>query len=310
MAILTSPKLSVVINVKNMANLIQACLESVQFADEIIVIDMESTDKTVQIAKKFTDRVFSHPDIGYADPARNFALGKAKNPWILVLDADETISASLQAKIQELLAEPQADVYWLPRQNYVFGRWLNQAGWWPDHQPRLFKKGSVSWAVGVHRMPDITGQQLKLPPKPEWAILHQNYESIEQFIEKLNIYTSLQAQEVAQADPQAPITASQQTTVIKAYFDELLKRWLAWGGIDGGLHGTAAAFLQANYELTKQLKLWQIAGFPPTQHDQPEALRAIRQFQSDLNYWIADWQIRHSQGLVKWYWRFRRHFKI
>jgi hypothetical protein len=302
-------KISVVVNVKNMAEELALCLKSAEFADEIIVVDMESTDKTVSVAKKYTDKVYSHPDIGYADPARNFALSKAKNDWILVLDADETVSPTLQLKIQELVAEPQADVYWLPRQNIVFGTWLNKAGWWPDHQPRLFRKNSVAWAVGVHRMPDITGQQLRLPPKPEWAILHQNYTSIEQFLEKLNQYTSLQAAESAAQSEQAPLTASQQDSFLKAYFDELLKRWLAQRGIDGGLHGTAMAFLQANYELVKQLKLWQIAGFPATESDQKNAEVAVRRFQSELNYWLADWHLEHSQGFGKLYWWVRRKLR-
>jgi glycosyltransferase involved in cell wall biosynthesis len=179
---------------------------------------MASSDASVKVAKKYTDKVFSHPDVGYADPARNFALSKAKQPCILVLDADETIPPTLQTKIEELLSQPQADIYWLARQNFVFGAWLNKAGWWPDHQPRLFRKGSVSWAVGVHRMPDMFGQQLRLPPKPEWSIRHQNYTSIEQFVEKLNVYTGLQANEQILADPQAGLTASQVSVPLKAYF--------------------------------------------------------------------------------------------
>lgn len=305
----STPKLSVVLNVKNMADTLPKALKSVAFADEIIVVDMESNDETVKVAKKFTTKVFSHPDVGYADPARNFALSKAKSPWILVLDADEVISPSLQEKIISLISEPTADVYWLPRQNLFFGHWLAKAGWWPDHQPRLFKKDHVSWAVGVHRMPDITGLELRLPEKPEWAILHANYTSVQQFIEKLNQYTSLQAKEAAEKNDQATLTASQTTTPLRAYFDELLKRWLAERGIDAGLHGTAAAFLQANYELVKQLKLWELAGFPPTFNDQAESERVIRQFQADLNYWLADWHFEHSHGLTKVYWWLRRRLK-
>jgi len=304
-----SPQLSVVINVKNMAGLLPRCLESVAFANEIIVVDMESSDNTVKVAKKYTDNVFSHPDVGYADPARNFSLAKAKSNWILVLDADETISPSLQAKILDLLTEPQADIYWLPRQNFVFGAWLNKAGWWPDHQPRLFRKGSVSWAVGVHRMPDMIGQQIRLAPKPEWSIQHQNYSSIEQFVEKLNSYTTLQAEEQFAADPQASLTASQVSAPLKAYFSELLRRLLAERGLDAGLHGVSAAFLQSNYELIKQLKLWQAANFPPTHDDQLETIGVIRQFQSELNYWLADWQLEHSRGVSKLYWWLRRKFR-
>lgn len=302
-------KLSVVINVKNMADLLPACLESVSFANEIIVVDMESTDNSVKIAKNYTDKVFSHPDVGYVEPARNFALAKAKFDWILVLDADEIISPSLKDKILELLAGPQADIYWLSRQNFVFGAWLNKAGWWPDHQPRLFRQGAVSWRTDMHRMPDMIGQQIKLPPKPEWAIQHQNYVSIEQFVDKLNNYTSIQANELMTADPQAGLTASQVVTPLKAYFAELLRRLLAERGLDAGLHGVSAAFLQANYELIKQLKLWQAANFPPTHDDQPETIGALRQFQSELNYWLADWQLEHAQGLAKIYWWLRRKFR-
>ncbi|HCC84076.1 MAG TPA: hypothetical protein DEP87_00090 [Candidatus Pacebacteria bacterium] len=304
------PQLSVVLNVKNAAKILPRALESVSFATEIIVVDMESTDKTVEVAKSFNARIFSHPDVGYADPARNFGLSQAKFPWILVLDADEVVSTSLQHKILELISEPTADVYWLPRQNLFFGHWLNKAGWWPDHQPRLFRRGMVSWAVGVHRMPDIKGLELRLAVKPEWALLHTNYVSVDQFVAKLNQYTSLQAKEAIQEDPQSALVASQTSVLLKSYFDELLKRWLALRGIDDGLHGTAAAFLQANYELIKQLKLWQLAGFPPTINDQKDSERVIRQFQADLNYWLADWHLEHSSGLIKIFWWIRRRLKF
>lgn len=302
-------KISVVLNVKNMADTLAKALQSVSFADEIIVVDMQSSDKTVAVAKRFTDRVFSHPDVGYADPARNFGLSKAKYPWILVLDADEVIPPSLQDKIKDLVTEPTADVYWLPRQNLFFGHWLAKAGWWPDYQPRLFRKDHVSWAVGVHRMPDITGLELKIAAKPEWSIQHTNYVSVTQFIDKLNQYTTLQANEAAAANPQTTLTASQVSVPLKAYFNELLKRLLAERGIDAGLHGVSAALLQSNYELVKQLKLWEAAGFPPTFDDQRQTEKVIRQFQADLNYWLADWHFEHSRGLSRVIWWFRRRLK-
>lgn len=136
--------ISAVLVVKNEEKNLERALKSLNFVDEIIVFDMHSSDQTKKIAQQFTNKVFSTPkDFGYADPARNLALSKAKGEWLLALDADEEISPSLAKKIKELIKNQETDVYFIPRKNLIFGKAIEHSGWWPDFQARLFKKGMV-----------------------------------------------------------------------------------------------------------------------------------------------------------------------
>lgn len=172
------PTISVVINTKNAAATLDRCLASVHsWADEIIVMDMKSTDDTVQIAKFFGARTFSHPDVGYVEPARNAALAKARGEWILILDADEEVTPGLAKKIaSELVLDSKIDAYFLPRQNIIFDKWV-KTGWWPDHLLRLFRAGHVVWADTLHAVPQAQGTVARLDAKENWSIRHNNYQS-------------------------------------------------------------------------------------------------------------------------------------
>lgn len=302
-----SLEISAVINVKNNATELQSCLASLSFCAEIVVVDMESTDNSIDVARQAGAVVFQHPDVGYADPARNFAIEQARYDWILVIDADEEVPASLAATLTSLVRESTASVIWLPRQNYIFGELANYGGWWPDYQPRLFRKGHVQWQVGVHRMPEIIGQEHYLPARPEFALLHHNYTSVSHFIEKLNRYTTIQARE-REATHETPTTGADVVTVFR---NELLRRLFADKGITSGAHGVGLSFLQSLYELTIALKMWeQHKGEVRPYHDQERTLQALDQLTRDLRYWIADTKIEHTTGLKKLYWQIRKRLRI
>lgn len=304
MSLVPQTKLSVVVHTKNAADTLEQALRSVQFAQEIIVVDMHSTDATVEVAKRFTKNIFQHKDVGYADPAREFGLKKATQPWVLVLDADEEVTPELQTVIEQTLTAPQADIYYLPRKNFVFGQWILRTGWWPDYQPRLFKRGAVSWQVGVHRMPDVKGTTFSFPAEEKYALLHHNYTDITHFIEKLNTYTSLQAHERPASAPQ-DFSAEQ---LMEIFAGEFAKRALALDGVEDGLHGVSLSLLQALYEATIYLKQWGEKGF---QKIPPENVGAILTKVTEIwRYWWADYQVRHTQGLAKIYWQVRRKLKI
>ncbi|MFH2118330.1 MAG: glycosyltransferase family 2 protein [Candidatus Paceibacterota bacterium] len=296
-------KLSVVINTKNVEDTLKRTLESIKFADEIVIVDMHSTDKTVELARQFTKQIFQHEDLGYADPARNFALSKASHDWILVIDADEVVTDELKKIILDTIAQAEAaDVYWLPRKNMVFGHWIAKTGWWPDHQPRLFKKGTVSWQVGVHRLPDVRGKEIYFPEEEKFALLHFNYDDINHFIEKLNHYTTIQAKE----RPQLKEFSSAE--LLERFAGEFAKRSLMMNGVEEGMHGVSLSLLQAMYESAIYLKQWGNQGFKPTQpEDLGEALQKVQQV---WRYWWADYQVRNSRGLKRVYWQVRRKFKI
>jgi len=299
--------LSIVINTKNSQTTIVRTLQSVrQVADEIVVVDMQSSDQTVELAKRYTDRIFSYPDVGYVEPARNFAVSKAKSDWILVIDADEEISTGLRNFLFELKENKlpdhlKADCYFLPRQNVIFGKWIEKTGWWPDFQLRLFASGRVEWLEQIHSIPMTTGKTIELPARDQYALIHHNYQTVDQFVDRLNRYTHIEANQGGK------VTSPQ---ILNDYLEEMLRRLFAQKGIDEGIHGLALSLLQSNYPLLSGLKKWQNNGFKPSKGEQLQVIKTLKKFQSDLNYWIADWHVRHSHGAIKIGWKLRRKFKI
>src|SRR3989344_5565695 len=158
--------LSGIVSVFNGENEIEDCLKSLSFADEIIVVNNSSTDKTEDIARKYTNKIFIRPNNPMLNVNKNFGFTKAKGEWILNLDADERVSPELQKEIKsEILnprlpkpgtggqAKPETNGYWIPRKNIIFGKWIEHTGWYPDHQLRLFKNGKGKFEERhVHEM--------------------------------------------------------------------------------------------------------------------------------------------------------------
>jgi glycosyltransferase involved in cell wall biosynthesis len=297
--------ISAVLVIKNEEKNLALALKSLNFVDEIVVFDMQSSDQSKAIARKFTDQVFSTPkDFGYADPARNLALSKASGDWILVLDADEEIPQSLAQKIQDLLKTKDTDVYFLPRKNLIFQKALKHSGWWPDYQARLFKKGMVQWQVGVHRQPDIKGRAEYLTAKEDWAIIHHNYNDVEDFVRRSQKYTSLQAQE-----RKAHKTIDTQD-LLEAFNAEFLRRFFQKKAHQDGMHGLALSLLQSNYELLIKLKQWQAQGFPEEQLNSQELIKMLKAQRADFNYWLSDLEINEAGFWRKIYLKLKRKFKI
>ncbi len=139
---------------------IQRCLESLhEWVHEIVVVDSMSMDRTVEIAKGYTDRIFQRPWPGYAGQ-KNFALSKAESDWVLSLDADEAVSRALRDEISAEIAKPDTlDGYRMPRHSFYQGRWINHSGYYPDRQLRLFRREKGRWVGGrVHERMEIDGR--------------------------------------------------------------------------------------------------------------------------------------------------------
>ncbi len=298
------PKISVVINTLNEEKNLPNCLKSVKnLADEIVVVDMESDDNTVKIAKKFGAKVYSHKRTGgYVEPARNFALSKATGDWILLLDADEEISKTLENKLKNIIENPEADYYRLPRKNIIFGKWIKHSSWWPDHNIRFFKKNFVVWNELIHSVPTTQGKGLDLETSENFAIIHHNYQSIDQFVERLNRYTSRQAEGLIKAGYKFS-----WPDIISKPSKEFAGRYFASEGYKDGIHGLALALLQSFSELVLYLKVWQQEKFQPQEIKLSKVVDEIKQTQKDINYWTADTLIKTSGGLIQ---RIKRKFKL
>ena len=163
-------------------------LESVRWANEIIVVDSGSKDRTIEIAHSFGAKTTYH-DFGGHGEQKNVALDLCSSEWILLLDADEVLSPELQAEIQTLLSgEPQFGAYWIPRLNLYFGRWIRHGGFYPDRKLRLFRRGAarLSEGVGPHSTPQFEGPRGKL----HGDMLHYAYPTLTIYLEHMNRYSS------------------------------------------------------------------------------------------------------------------------
>lgn len=294
-------KISVVINTRNEEQNLPRVLESVKnFADEIVVVDMESTDKTVEIAKKVGAYVYSHKPTGYVEPARNYAIKKAKGDWILILDADEEITGDLAKKLKEIVFDKTfADYYRLPRKNIIFGKWIKHACWWPDYNIRFFKKGKVVWSEIIHSVPETYGKGIDFPVEETYAIVHHNYNSLEQYITRMNLYTTQQAKLIG-----GPFS---WTDLIKKPVGEFLSRYFRGEGYKDGLHGLALSGLQAFSELVLYLKVWQNNKFKEENLNIKDVVSTMKESGSELHYWQADALLKEKGGLLQ---RVKRKFKV
>lgn len=193
----SGPTLSVVVNTRNAEAALDGCLASAApVADEIVVVDMESDDGTVHIARRYTDKIFTHPRVGYVEPARNFALDRATGDWILLLDADERLSPELADGVRDVIAGDEGTaLFFVPRRNLFAGRWLEGSGFGPDRetQPRLFRRGRVRWTDRIHGAPEVDGEARPLPLPPEACLRHRWAETISDLAERLNRYTDIEA---------------------------------------------------------------------------------------------------------------------
>jgi len=294
---------SVVINTLNEELNIGRAIKSVKgFADEIIVVDMESSDKTVAIAKKAGARVFSHRPMNYVEPARNFAISKAQGDWIFILDADEEAQPSLIAELKRIAESDLADFIRIPRKNLIFGKWMMHARWWPDYNIRFFKKKAVTWEDEIHSIPITSGRDFNVLDREELSILHHHYQTIEQYIERMNRYTTIQSQELLLEGRESSLE-----DFIRKPTGEFLSRFFAGEGYKDGLHGLVVSLLQGLSEVVVYSKLWQLNGFKEKHYSLTEVTEVITESQRDTNYWKAHSNFTEKPSISS---RIKRKFKL
>lgn len=296
-------KISVVINTLNEEKNLGKALSSVkEIAHEVIVVDMHSEDKTREIAEKFGAKVFLHDRTGYVEPARNFAISKAKSEWLLILDADEEVTHELARNIIKAVESNAADYYALPRKNIIFGKWIKHTKWWPDYNIRLFKKGHVAFSDVIHAIPFTTGRGLDFEAREENALVHKNYQTIEQFIERLNRYTTNHAKILLTEGYKF-----EWSDILRKPAGEFLGRFFQERGYKDGLHGLALSLLQAFSELILILKVWQAEKFKEKEPGIRSVIKEMKKFESEVHYWQADTLLNEEGGLGN---RIKRKFRL
>lgn len=182
--------ISVALITKNEEANLRRTLESVRWANEIVIVDCGSTDRTAEIAREFGAKFLVESWRGFG-AQKNIAIAQCTGEWVLALDADEEVSAELAAEVQALLAgTPEHDAYFLPRRNFFLGRWMRHGGYWPDPKLRLFRRGAAQFEKrSVHETMRCSGPTGRL----RGHLLHHAYPTLESYIEHMNRYSTLGA---------------------------------------------------------------------------------------------------------------------
>lgn len=238
--------LSVILITYNEADRVQATLDAVAWADEIIVVDSGSTDGTVEIAKTFTDKVVVTPDWRGFGVQKNRALALASGDWVLSIDADEYVTPALAEEIRATLLNSAADVYALPRKSFFLKRPLMHGGWWPDYVPRLFRRGTARFSEDpVHErlMFDAALQYLREP------LEHDSIRDLTQMLDKMNHYTSAGAERLARSGRRSTLWGA----IGRGWWAFIRTYFLKLGCLDGA-EGFIMAVSSAESTYYKHLK--------------------------------------------------------
>ena len=244
-------RLSVTVIAWNEEERLRACLESVAWADDLVVIDSGSSDKTVAIAREFTDRVLFHAWTGYG-AQKNFAIGLCRGDWVLSLDADERVSEPLRAEIvATLAAEPAVAGFLIPRQNFFQGELIHHGGWSPDYQLRLVRRGRGLYSERlIHESLQVEGPVGRLAGH----LVHQSYRGIEDFVARANRYSELAARELAAAGRGGSLV----DLLLRPVWRFLSMYVLRAGFLDGS-RGLVLAALYAHYVFVRAAKVRELA---------------------------------------------------
>lgn len=241
-------QLSVIIITKNEAANILACLESVAWADEIIVVDSGSTDATAEICKNFGTQFYAHDWPGFG-AQKNRALGYAANEWVFSIDADERVTPELRAAIEAVLRKDDdaCAAYRIPRLSSYCGRFMRHSGWYPDHIVRLFKRAAARFSDDlVHESVEVHGSIGTLSGR----LLHYSYLNLEQTLDKLNNYSTAAAKVQQQRGKQGGLA----TAVAHGLWSFIRTYFLRAGFLDGR-EGFMLAVLNAEHSYYRYLKL-------------------------------------------------------
>lgn len=241
--------ISVNIICRNEEKNIEDCLKSVLWADEIIVVDAESADRTLEIAKKYTDRVFVNKWEGFAKQ-RTFALEKSKKDWVLALDADERCSSGLKEEIVSFIASNNHNIkgFKLPRQNYFLGKWIKYGGWYPGYQLRFFKRSNVKVSDRlVHEGYEVDGDIGVMKND----IIHYTVQSVFEFMNRVNGYSNLKAEEKSKNGNIGFLDIFIQP--LKSF----VVQYIFKGGFRDGLHGLMVYNFDAITRMLTYMKIWE-----------------------------------------------------
>ena len=229
---------------------IERCLSSLSFADEIVVVDSHSTDLTVELARRFTDKVVLREFAGFSDQ-KTAALELANQEWVLFIDADEIVTDELAAAMREALVKGEFDAYRMPRLTSFLGREMRHCGWYPDYQVRLARKATVSFPPRlVHETMEVDGTVGTLKPD----LIHFSYVTIDDYVRKMVPY--------ARSAARQKFSEGRRFRASDLLFNptlRFLKMYLLQQGFRDGLHGFVLSVLTACSSALRYAMLWEMS---------------------------------------------------
>ena len=243
--------LSVILITKNEEENLKACLESVSFANEIIIVDSQSTDQTISIAQSFGAKVEITPDWPGFGPQKNRALNLATQDWVLSIDADERVTPELKNEILEVvLSNPSQDCYAIPRLSWYCGRFMKHSRWYPDYVDRLFKRGTAKFSdhlVHEKLLPNGDVGQLKS------HFLHYSYKDFSQVLKKIDAYSTASALQAFHKGQKGCLAQA-----LLHGFWAFFRTYVLRKGFLDGQYGLALAISNGATSYYKYVKLWQL----------------------------------------------------
>jgi len=245
----SNAKISAFVISFNREDIIEACLAPLSFADELIVIDKSSMDRTAEIAAQYSHRIITVPWSPVVEDTRAFALSKCSHEWIICLDDDECLSVEAIAFIKQELQTPRADIYGIAQRHWILGVHDERAYYWPEFQPRLFRRGAVSFVPTVHGGYVFHSERrYDVPPEGGVCVHHLSHRNVAEWIAKTNRYTSM-------PDRVRPIDPGND---LVAFAHERIDFWRAKTRDSApDSYPIAAALLRATYDIIDRLKIWE-----------------------------------------------------
>lgn len=244
------PSISAIVLTRNEEHNIRRCLESLQWVEQIVVVDAESTDRTVEIARQYSCAVFVRPWEGYA-ATRTFALEHCCSEWVLWIDADECVTDELRDEILRTLERnPVENGFTMPRLSYFLGRWIRYSGWYPNRVLRLFRRRAARFTQHrVHESVVVEGSIGTLRSH----LLHYTDPTLEHYLAKFNTYTTLAAQDLFEQG-----RAFRWRDVLLRPAWCFVRMYILRLGVLDGFQGFVLAVMSSAYVFTKYVKLWQL----------------------------------------------------
>ncbi len=247
---MSTKNLSIAIITQNEEERLPDCLRSAAFANEVVVVDSGSTDRTVEIAKSFGAKVFYEPWRGFG-AQKQFAIEQCTGDFILLLDADERLPSETIAEIKDIIHSASCEAYSLPRKNFFLSRWIRHAGWWPDRSTRLFKRGAASMPPQlVHESLLVQGRTGDLA----CPIIHYPFRDLSEMMLKMDKYSTAGALELHAKGVSSSYLKAVSRALWAFFYNYLLR-----GGIMDGGPGLVIAMSDAVNKFFKYTKLQELA---------------------------------------------------